>query len=341
MQPDATPLVSVITPVYNAEPYIARCIASVLAQTHTRWEQIIVDDGSTDGTADVIRRYSDPRIKYIQLPHRGLDALAESYNHALAASSGTLVAILEGDDFWPDNKLALQTPVFDDPNVVLSWGAALTVDSTNQILRWWRQPEETPQPGRMQLATLFRLLTRKNALTPAATVMVRRSALDHVGGFRQTGEPLYVDLPTWLEISARLDGMAHYQAECLAYYRVHPLQTSGQRDYQMRFQHFEVVSAVLAQLGPAERARLRWTPADEVAALASASLTRGVASLNIRQRREALSHFTHTLSRTRVGRERLGALLGILSAATGVNVIGAAERVETRLRSRRPQPIRA
>jgi hypothetical protein len=325
-------IVSVITAAYNAERYIARCISSVLEQSYGNWEQLIVDDGSIDGTRAVVESFSDPRIKYLPLPHRGLTALAESYNHGLAHASGHLVAILEGDDFWPPDKLARQVPVFDDPAVMIAWGRAKTVDDADRELSWWRQPAEGTQPGRTSLATLFKLLARKNVLTPAATVMVTKSALDEVGGFRQTGDPLYVDLPTWLHICAAVEGLAYYLPENLAYYRVHQQQTSVQRDYQMRHQHYDVVSAVLAQLSPAALGRLQWNGEDAQAALASASLTRGVASLNAQQRKQAFRHFRSTFGRTRVPRERLGAVLGMLSAASGLNLIGAAHRVETKWR---------
>src|SRR5436190_82102 len=95
------PLVSIITPTYNHERFIGPCIESLLAQTYENWEQIIIDDGSTDHTADVVRRYSDPRIKYIYQQHRGVESLAHTYNRALKTSHGRLVAILEGDDACP------------------------------------------------------------------------------------------------------------------------------------------------------------------------------------------------------------------------------------------------
>ena len=62
---ESTPLVSIITPTYNHEKFIAQCIESVLAQTYTAWEQIIIDDGSSDATKDIISKYNDKRIKYI------------------------------------------------------------------------------------------------------------------------------------------------------------------------------------------------------------------------------------------------------------------------------------
>jgi len=69
---DARPLVSIITPTYNHQEFIAECIDSVLAQTYFEWEQIIIDDGSTDGTPRIISRYVDKRIKYIRQENQGI-----------------------------------------------------------------------------------------------------------------------------------------------------------------------------------------------------------------------------------------------------------------------------
>ena len=86
------PLVSIITPTYNHGLYIGRCLESVLAQTEPRWEQIVIDDGSTDGTADVVGRSTDARIRYVSQPHRGITGLGDAYNLALGMARGEYVA---------------------------------------------------------------------------------------------------------------------------------------------------------------------------------------------------------------------------------------------------------
>ena len=116
------PLVSIITPTYNHEQFIGQCVGSVLAQTYTNWEQIIIDDGSTDNTNEVIKTYNDRRIRYIYQKNVGIWKLNETYNKALALANGELIAILEGDDFWPPDKLEVQVPFFLNTNVVLAFG---------------------------------------------------------------------------------------------------------------------------------------------------------------------------------------------------------------------------
>src|SRR5438132_8639305 len=102
------PLVSILTPTFNHRKFITTCLASLRAQTYTRWEAIVVDDGSTDGTPDLVLQFNDPRVTLIRRQHQGVDGLADAYNTALHETSGSLVAILEGDDFWPPDKLNLQ-----------------------------------------------------------------------------------------------------------------------------------------------------------------------------------------------------------------------------------------
>jgi len=103
-------LVSIITPTYNHENFIGKCIESVLAQTYQHWEQIIVDDGSDDDTKQTIAKYHDKRIKYIKQENKGIWRLNETYNTALKHSNGEIISILEGYDFWPPDKLEKQLP---------------------------------------------------------------------------------------------------------------------------------------------------------------------------------------------------------------------------------------
>jgi glycosyltransferase involved in cell wall biosynthesis len=87
-------LVTVITPTYNHEQYIRACIESVLSQTYPKWEQVIVDDGSTDKTPEIIGSYKDKRIRYVRQENVGIFRLPETYNRALAAARGELIAML-------------------------------------------------------------------------------------------------------------------------------------------------------------------------------------------------------------------------------------------------------
>lgn len=216
------PRVSVLTPTYRHAAYIGPCIESVLAQTDPDWEMIIVDDGSPDGTADVAESYRDPRIKVIRMPNRGVEALGETYARALAESRGEFVAVLEGDDWWPESKLAVQLPLFRD-DAALVTGTACQITDDGEVLGF------TPAPGldaadlrNEPVGRVAHLLLDPQILTfafPVATMM-RRSALEHAGGFRQPPWLPLVDYPTLLRLS--LQGPWRMSSEVTGFWRRHP-----------------------------------------------------------------------------------------------------------------------
>lgn len=101
-------LVSIITPVYNAEDYIPACIGSVLDQIYTNWEHILVDDCSTDNSAKIIQKYTekDSRIKYFRLDKNSGAGICR--NKAIQEAGGDYIAFLDSDDLWYPGKLSKQ-----------------------------------------------------------------------------------------------------------------------------------------------------------------------------------------------------------------------------------------
>jgi glycosyltransferase involved in cell wall biosynthesis len=222
----ANPLISIITPTYNHEQFIEQCIESVLNQTYPYWEQIIIDDGSCDRTADMVAKYRDNRIKYIKQDNIGIWRLSETYNRALKMCQGELVAILEGDDFWPKDKLEMQVKVFSKGNIVLSWGNARVVNNKSHIIY---------TISNKNMSSIDRIICLKNLLyanyIPACTVICRKDALLDNGGFKQAAYTPYVDHPTWLDLC--LCGDFCYVNEILGFWRQHSSQTSAILEAEM------------------------------------------------------------------------------------------------------------
>ncbi len=101
--------VSVIIPTYNREELLCETINSVLAQTFTDFEIIVIDDGSTDNTEQRVSQFGD-RIRYLKQENRGVNA---ARNRAMSLSKGEYIALLDDDDLWKPNKLALQVDILD------------------------------------------------------------------------------------------------------------------------------------------------------------------------------------------------------------------------------------
>jgi GT2 family glycosyltransferase len=194
------PSVSVLTATYQHRAFIASCIKSVVRQTNPDWEMIIVDDGSEDGTPEIAESFGDPRIIVIRKPHEGVAGLARGYALALARATSPIVAILDGDDTWPERKIEHQLPLFADPGVVLSYGSAGLMDENGvSYAKYWHKPRGAVARND-PVGSILPALVRLNFIN-ASTVMLRRTALDQVGGFWQPENTNYVDLPTWLRLS--------------------------------------------------------------------------------------------------------------------------------------------
>lgn len=114
----AAPSVSVVVPVHNGERYLAECIRSILEQRHPALDVHVVDNASTDGTADVARSF--PSVRYHHLEEKGL---ANALNHGIEHSTGEVLAFLDCDDLWTPNRLALQLDALArDPDLDVVYG---------------------------------------------------------------------------------------------------------------------------------------------------------------------------------------------------------------------------
>lgn len=133
--------VSVIIPVYNVEKYVAEAVESVLAQTFSDYEIIIVDDGSSDASIDICRRYDDPRIRIVSQKNRGLPG---ARNTGIWHARGEYVALLDADDFWREDKLALHVAHLDgSPAVGVSYSQSAMIDRDGHLLAASQLPKLT------------------------------------------------------------------------------------------------------------------------------------------------------------------------------------------------------
>lgn len=223
-----SPLVSIITPTFNHERFIIECVESVRRQSYSHWEQIIVDDGSTDGTPDILRQYAenDPRIRVFFQSHKGPQRLKETYNFALAQAHGDWIAILEGDDYWFPEKLEAQL-ARHTADTVFSYGAY--VDEIDDRLLPGKQP---PFHGSLDTQQFIQHLLLHRSYMLAVTQLIHRDVLAAIGGFHQDGSPAAVDFATLLRL-ARVPGEIVYIAQPLGVWRHHQWQSTNLRAIEL------------------------------------------------------------------------------------------------------------
>ncbi len=201
------PTVSVVIATYNYGRFLAGAIDSVLSQTFQDFEIIIVDDGSTDGTGDVVQAYlGDPRIQYVVTEHLGQP---RAKNAAIRRARGKYVAFLDADDLWLPAKLQGQLAVFarGGDNLAVVYCPAHWMDELGRRLKKVGRP---PLRGDV-LGPLF-----YRPFICFSTSMVRRDVLEDVGLFDES-LPLAIDYDLWLKIGLRYH--FDYADEPLAAYR--------------------------------------------------------------------------------------------------------------------------
>ena len=123
------PKISVIMPVYNVEKFVARSIGSVLRQTYTDFELILVDDGGNDQSLAICQSFKDPRIRIISQINRGL---AGARNTGIRNANGQYIALIDSDDLWHEEKLSRHIKHLDDnPTVGVSYSGSLFIDDND------------------------------------------------------------------------------------------------------------------------------------------------------------------------------------------------------------------
>lgn len=212
------PKVSVLIPSYNHARFLPAALHSVFAQTYTDYEIVVVDDGSTDGSVELLRSYGD-RIRLYTQSNRGT---YPTLNRCIAESRGQYLAILNSDDLWAPIKLEKQVAMLDShPQVGLVHTDGYFIDAEGRILPGNPLGFEWP---RTPTGNIIEALVRHNKII-ASSVMIRRECFERLGGFR---EDLFGsgDWEMWFRVALEYD--IGYIDEPLTMYRVHGANASFQ-----------------------------------------------------------------------------------------------------------------
>ena len=125
------PLVTVIMPVYNAERYMQQSIESIIAQTYQNWELLIVDDGSTDSSVQIMQEYCSRDRRIQMIPSTGNEGVASARNKGIQAAKGEYIAFLDSDDLWKAEKLEIQIHYMQEYNCGFVYSAYDVIDEKN------------------------------------------------------------------------------------------------------------------------------------------------------------------------------------------------------------------
>ena len=180
-------LITVITPVYNAEKFIEQTIKSIQNQTYEKWELILVNDCSKDNSEAIIKEFSvaDSRIKYINLSTNIGEGGAR--NAGMDISNGRFIAFVDSDDLWKPEKLSTQLNFMKKNNIGFSFTSYELINENGKRLK-----HKISAPKEMTYKKLL-----KNTIIGCSTTMLDRSI---VGEFRMPVSRLFVDHPTWFKL---------------------------------------------------------------------------------------------------------------------------------------------
>jgi glycosyltransferase involved in cell wall biosynthesis len=226
--PSNGPLVSVILPVHNRAGWVARAITSVLAQSYQHFELLVINDGSTDGTRQVLEGFSS-RITILDQPHAGAEA---ARNSGLKHARGEFIAFIDSDDVWYRDRLSRQLPLFSRDEVGLVFGNATLGDYRQTPPRRLKRTFfDGVRPSRGRVLEAF----AKGCFVPCSSVLARRECFA-VSGF--TPGRVAADYLKWLEISASYE--FDYVSDPIFEYAIHAggISHSLPETLQDRFEAF-------------------------------------------------------------------------------------------------------
>jgi glycosyltransferase involved in cell wall biosynthesis len=217
-----TPLISVVTPAYNASGFIAETIRSVQNQSLTDWEHIVIDDGSTDDTVAVVEQVGDARLRLIRQENAGQSA---AQNAGLAAAKGARIVMLDADDLMLDGAFRRLSDALDAfPRAVLAYGKSWLID-----------PEGYPSGARQILADGTEMIglediLHQNLIVSGGAAMIRAEVMRAAGGF-DAEVRMAQDWECWCRLATK-GPFAAIGGEAVLEYRLHP-QSVSRLDAQM------------------------------------------------------------------------------------------------------------
>ena len=227
---DRKTLVSVVTIFFNEEKFIEEAVESVFAQKYGNWELLLVDDGSTDKSTEIARRFAEKhpeKVRYFEHDGHKNRGMSASRNLGIRNAVGEYIAFLDADDVWLPHKLERQVAILDSQP-----RAAIVFGTTQYWYSWTGSPEDRErdfvpdlgvEPDKLfrppTLLTLLYPLGKATAPCPS-DLLLRREVIEHIGGFEEEFRGMYED-QVFL-VKAYLKEAVFVSSECWDRYRIHP-----------------------------------------------------------------------------------------------------------------------
>jgi len=194
--PTPEPFFTVLVPLYNKEQHITRTLQSVLAQTFQNFDIVVVDDGSTDTSASVVKALQDPRIRLIEARNGGVSA---ARNRGIEAATGTWVAFLDADDWYHPSHLAtLAGAIAQAPEAAMAASGYRNIDE-QKLATFHGWPQEPDQP--LERVTDLPSRWMQAAIFFTSSIAVKRSVLTAHQPCFAVGESLGEDLDLWFRLA--------------------------------------------------------------------------------------------------------------------------------------------
>ena len=218
-----TPLITVGIPNYNNAKFIARALDSVIKQTYSDLEIIVVDNNSTDNTDNVLSSFDDPRISVIKVNNGG--SIAISRNIILDKAQGDWIAFLDSDDWWDLNKLNECSKCFREGIDLIYHDLKVVFENNGKALG------KSIKSRKLRKPVFQDLLINGNTIA-TSSVVVRSSMLRRVNGMNESKDMFGIeDFNAWLKISQITDGFK-FVSKDLGFYRVHDQNNSNDRKFR-------------------------------------------------------------------------------------------------------------
>ncbi len=248
--------VSVVIPAYNHERFIGPAVDSVLNQTWENLELIVVDDGSTDGTGDIVKSYSDPRLSYYYQENQ--DAF-NTINRGMGLAKGEYITILNSDDIYTEDRLEKLVAIQQESNAACLFTDVLPISDAGAVFTdpnfGWNVWHRKNRVWFFACGDLYTAFLKGNFMVTTSNLFMTAEAVQRVGKF--SALRYLHDYDYIFRMMLAFPGQVRYvDDEQLLYYRIHDGNTLGEAAITGRQQDIKVISKYMLAALPEQQRRL-------------------------------------------------------------------------------------